>query len=388
MSEVSYCPYRICPLGAHVDHQLGKVTGFAINQGVKLEYEITLDGSVEIISQNFSGICKFNVNDLPHRVYDWSDYVVGAVWALNHRKTNKDNFATEDIKYGIKGVVRGTLPVGGLSSSAAVIITYLEAFCKANEIELTDTELIKLAIHEERNFIGLNVGKLDQSCEVYSCKDKLLYLDTKDDSYELVSPGKDMPEFDIAVIFTGKSRKLISSAYNSRVDECKASAYLLKAFAEMEYGKIQDSYLRDIPESIYISNKDKLPINWQKRVEHFYNENRRVDEGVKAWKKGDMVSFGKLMMESGHSSIYLYETGSDELKTMYDIICRAPGVYGGRFSGAGFNGSSIAFIRPEAKEDFCRYLKKEYISVYPNLKDVFEICICKSADGVAMRRKI
>ena len=28
---VAFCPYRVCPLGAHSDHQLGKVTGMAIN---------------------------------------------------------------------------------------------------------------------------------------------------------------------------------------------------------------------------------------------------------------------------------------------------------------------------------------------------------------------
>ncbi len=386
--KTSYCPYRVCPLGAHVDHQLGLVTGFAIDHGVKLEYEITLDGSVEIISKNFDGICKFNVNDLPHRVYDWSDYVVGAVWALNHRKTNENNFATSDIHYGIKGVVEGTLPVGGLSSSAAVIITYLNAFCDANDIQLTESELIKLAIYEERSFIGLNVGKLDQSCEVYCRKDRLLFLDTQDDSYELIEPGKGMADFDIAIIFTGKSRKLVSSAYNSRVDECKASAYALKAYAEMEYGKMQDSYLREIPESIYLSHKDKLPINWQKRVEHFYSENKRVRAGVEAWRRGELSMFGGLMKESGYSSIYSYETGSDELKTMYDIICRAPGVYGGRFSGAGFNGSSIALIAPEAREDFARFMRDEYLAVYPQLKDVFEICFCKSADGVAAARRL
>ena len=386
MKKISYCPYRVCPLGAHVDHQLGEVTGFAIDQGVKLEYEVTLDGSVEIVSKNFDGVCRFNVKDLPKRVYDWSDYVAGAVWALNHRKTNEDNFETSDIRYGIKGVVEGTLPVGGLSSSAAVIITYLNAFCEANEIEVTPAELIRLAIYEERNFIGLNVGKLDQSCEVYGKKEKLLHLDTRDDSFELVDPGKSMPEFDIAIIFTGKSRKLISSAYNARVDECKAAAYALKAYAGMEYGKMQDSYLREIPESIYESNRDRLPLNWQKRVDHFYSENKRVRAGVEAWKQGDLKTFGELVKQSGYSSIYSYETGSEELKAMYEIICRAPGVYGGRFSGAGFNGSSIALIDPAARMDFAAYMEREYLNRFPHLKDVFEIRFCKSADGVTERK--
>ena len=31
-----FSPYRVCPLGAHVDNQHGIVTGFAINKGVDL----------------------------------------------------------------------------------------------------------------------------------------------------------------------------------------------------------------------------------------------------------------------------------------------------------------------------------------------------------------
>ena len=30
-----FSPYRVCPLGAHVDHQHGLVTGFAIDKGVE-----------------------------------------------------------------------------------------------------------------------------------------------------------------------------------------------------------------------------------------------------------------------------------------------------------------------------------------------------------------
>ena len=27
-----FCPYRICTLGAHIDHQFGKINGFAIDK--------------------------------------------------------------------------------------------------------------------------------------------------------------------------------------------------------------------------------------------------------------------------------------------------------------------------------------------------------------------
>lgn len=31
--HTAFTPYRVCPIGAHSDHQLGKITGFAIDKG-------------------------------------------------------------------------------------------------------------------------------------------------------------------------------------------------------------------------------------------------------------------------------------------------------------------------------------------------------------------
>ena len=36
-----FSPDRVCPLGAHVDHQHGLVTGFAIDKGVDLWFDVT-----------------------------------------------------------------------------------------------------------------------------------------------------------------------------------------------------------------------------------------------------------------------------------------------------------------------------------------------------------
>jgi len=208
VSEKSYtnkifCPYRICPLGAHVDHQLGLVTGFALDKGITLEYNETTDGSVTILSKNFDGKVEFNLSGLPERQSHWGDFCVGAAMILSEKYT---------LSKGFEGVIEGTLPVGGLSSSAAVIITYLNVLARVNSIVLTQQQIIQYAIRVEREFIGVNVGKLDQSCEVYCRKDKLLYLDTLDDTTELIPCSPDMPPFKIAIIYSGVSRKLAGSA--------------------------------------------------------------------------------------------------------------------------------------------------------------------------------
>lgn len=50
-----------------------------------------------------------------------------------------------------------------------------------------------------------------------------------------------------------------------------------------------------------------------------------MEAGVKAWREGGIETFGQLISQSGHSSIHLYESGSDELRTMYEIMNRTKG---------------------------------------------------------------
>lgn len=369
-----FCPYRVCPLGAHVDHQLGLVTGFALDKGTEFDFVEEENGDIEVYSDNFPGVAAGNLNEEYERQYIWADYLFAAVYSLKKSYT---------LKTGLKGIVKGTLLGGGLSSSASVILTYLKALSFVNNINLTSLEIINLAIDAERNFIGVNVGKLDQSCEVYCKKDNLLFLDTKTDSTRLVPIPKNIKDFKIAVIFSGVERKLAGSAYNARVDECKAASYALKAFSHLDYGKFNESYLRDVPYGIYLQNKDRLPENWAKRAEHYYTENERVKKGIKAFEKGDIESFGKLIFESGRSSIENYEAGSPELKALQDIMENTDGIYGGRFSGAGFNGSAMAIIDPSKEEEISKRISSQYLAKFPNLKETFSISFCNTADGIS-----
>ena len=150
-----FSPYRVCPLGAHVDHQHGLVTGFAIDKGVDLWFNVNEEtpscspcfggekdplnppvygeNHVHLESRTFEGTVDFDI-DAPSQVKEghWGDYARGAKYALRKRF---------ELKRGIKGVIQGSLPVGGLSSSAAVLIAYVMAFAKANDITLQPFEV-------------------------------------------------------------------------------------------------------------------------------------------------------------------------------------------------------------------------------------------------------
>ncbi len=373
---LAFCPYRICPIGAHSDHQNGKITGLAVNKGIHIAYRKNTNGVIEISSLNFDNRLQWHVVSTPkHKENDWADYLRGATIALRKRY---------HLEIGLNAVIEGSLPIGGLSSSAAVIIAFLSALTKVNNVTLTPSEMITIAKEAENKFVGVSCGKLDQSCEVYSKKDHLLYLDTLNDNYELIKVNPKMKPYKIAIFFSGIERTLAGSKFNMRVDECKSAAYAIKAYEGLEYGKFEETTLREIPYEIYLKHKDKLPLNWAKRAEHFYTEFNRVERGVEAWRKGDIDEFGKISFESGKSSIYNYETGSDELKKLYEIMLTTDGIYGGRFSGAGFKGCTMAIIDPSFEDSIIKKVTDEYLRAFPHLIGKYSAHICTSADGVEL----
>lgn len=81
-----FSPYRVCPLGAHVDHQHGLVTGFAIDKGVDLYFDIREDSQVILDSETFTGHVAFDIA-MPTLVKqgNWGDYARGAKFALQKR---------------------------------------------------------------------------------------------------------------------------------------------------------------------------------------------------------------------------------------------------------------------------------------------------------------
>ena len=374
--DVAFCPYRICPIGAHVDHQLGRITGLAIDKGIYFAYSPKQNGVIELQSLQFDKRAQFHIREVAEvKQNDWADYLRGVTIALAQRYT---------LSTGLCGVIEGTLPIGGLSSSAAVCLVYLSALCRVNNIKLTPVEMITIAMASENNYVGVNSGKLDQSCEIYSRKGHLLYLDTKDDSYELIPTSAQMKPYEIAIFFSGVERTLAGSKFNMRVDECRSAAYALLAYAGMEYGKFAETFFRQVPREIYDTYKERLPDNWRKRAEHWFTEQERVVAGAEAWRKGDIEEYGRLSFESGKSSIYNWETGSPELKTLYDIMTRTEGIYGGRFSGAGFKGCCMALIDPSYEESIIEKVSGEYLKAFPELEGKYMATICHSADGLKL----
>lgn len=368
-----FSPYRVCSLGAHVDHQHGLVTGFAIDKGVDLWFDVREDSKVKLTSLSFEGDVEFDLAMRTEvREKHWGDYARGAKYALKKRF---------ELSKGIDGVIKGSLPVGGLSSSAAVLIAYVMAFAKANGIRLQPFEVVQIASEAEREYIGLNNGILDQSCIALGKKDGLLFLDCDTNDYRIISRNPNMPDFEIGIFFSGLTRSLVNSDYNLRVYECKTAAWNMLAYHNQPLKTFDKTFLRDIPKETFDKTRDMMPLRFARRAEHFYSEYRRVRQGVTAWETGNLQLFGKLSFDSCESSIHNYECGSPELISIYNIMRPLQGVYGGRFSGAGFKGAVIALVDPNYKEQIEKELTEKYLNEYPEYAETFKVYWVKPDDG-------
>ena len=372
---LSFSPYRICPIGAHSDHNLGKITGFAIDKGIHIAFRPKKNGVIEMSSLQFTKRAQWHIREIGGKTGDWADYLRGATWALSKHYA---------LSTGLCGVIEGSLPIGGLSSSAAVILAFLRALTAVNGIRLDPQSLIQIAYDAEKNYVGVNVGTLDQSCEVLSRAHHLLYLDCKDNRYELIPEHPDMPAYKIAIFFSGLEHSLAGSKYNMRVDELRAGIYALQAFSGYDYGKFNEANARDVSFNIYQAYKDRLPANWAKRCEHWYTEYQRVEAGAEAWRRGDLKEYGRLSFESGWSSIHNWESGAPEQIRLYEIMRETDGIYGGRFSGAGFKGCCMALIDPDKADSIAEAVERKYLDAFPHLKGKYSFHLCESADGAGV----
>lgn len=357
-----FSPYRICPIGAHVDHQGGVVLGRTIDIGTTLEYEPLDSRDIYITSDQFGEI-KFTIGEFDHA--HWARYAQAAARVLN-------------LERGLKAHVSGALIGSGLSSSASVGLAFLKAMADVHDIELGAEQLVHLDYELEHEQLGLQNGLLDPMSIVYGKRNTLLFIDTST-SFRAgsitgsVTPIADpLPSgFAWIVAYSGVSRELTKSGFNVRVEECRQAADALIPGTHI---------LCEVPRDIYEDRKNRLPEHLRKRAAHFFTETDRVRQSAKAWHAANVERFGELMNESCRSSITNYESGSDILIELHELVSGTDGVYGSRFSGGGYGGCVVALAHAASTENICAGVAETFAARHPELPS--KVFIAGTADGL------
>ena len=333
--RVVISPYRICPIGAHSDHQGGPTLGMAVSAHSVLTFAAQDSPAIHLESDNFPGAVDIDSSQVESvdECDGWGRYVAAAALVLRQRLPRSP--------VGIRGRIYGTLPGGGLSSSASVLLAYLTALAEVNGVVLSPTDKAELALRAERELVGIKVGILDPAAIVGSRRGHLLAIDSRANQWEAVPLGEKAPPFQIVVAATGVTRNLAGTSYNNRVEECFAACEKLADFA----GRSDVVGLHDLDDAVFEEFGERLPRAELLRARHFFTERARVRRGIELWREGDLEGFGALMNASCQSSIENWESGSPELIEVQRKLEATEGVYGSRFSGAGFGGCVVAFAK-------------------------------------------
>jgi galactokinase len=350
-----FSPYRICPIGAHVDHQGGVVLGRTITLGTTLEYEPFDSNEIRIASDQF-GEAMFIIDDLDRT--HWVRYAQAAARVLNSKR-------------GMKAYVTGSLIGSGLSSSASVGLAYLKALADINGIDLSDEQLVDLDYELEHEQLGLQNGILDPLTIVHGRRDALLFMDTITGSVTAL-PDSPLSDAVWVLAYSGVSRELTKSGFNVRVEECRQAASLLQEGAHI---------LSDVPREVFDEKKISLPENLRKRAEHFFTEVERVRQGAQAWRESNLEQFAQLMNQSCASSINNYESGSEVLIELQGLVSSTSGVYGSRFCGGGYGGCVVALAKRDLAKDICKEIAEKFSAKHPEL--LSRVFIAETGDGIS-----
>jgi galactokinase/galacturonokinase len=364
-------PYRLCPLGAHSDHQHGPVLGIAVDLYSKLAFAASGDSVVEITSAHHPERLSIDlrVDQDAGEGPMWTRYARGSVEVLREKLPARP--------VGLRARVEGALPGGGLSSSASVVTAYLMALSHVNGVLLSEQELVLLGRRVENEHVGVACGILDPASIVGSRRGQLLAIDTAASHWEPVPLGHGAPKIRFLVAYTGRSRSLADTAFNDRVAECHEAARMLARLASRHDAVL----LGKLPDEVFEAHLCLLPEPHRRRARHFQTERARVKRGLECWRKGDLATFGELMKESCQSSIQDYETGSPELIRLQEILVATPGVLGARFSGAGFGGCGIAIVAADAAEEAARSVERDFGEAFPDLAKDVRAFVVESVDG-------
>lgn len=335
--------------GNHTDHQHGCVLAGSINLDVIGAVSLNGKNEIRIKSKGYPmDVISLNDLDVREGEYDKASALIrGIVKKISDMGYKIQGFDA----YTVSNVLKGS----GMSSSAAfevLVGTIINGLFCGNEIDAV--EIAKIGQFAENVYFGKPCGLMDQMA---SSVGSVVAIDFKDTQKPIV----EKVEFDFTK--SGYSLCIIDSGadHADLTDEYAAITVEMKQIANF-FGK---DYLREVNPQEFFDNIKKVRENLHNdravlRAIHYFNDNERAQDEVKALKENDFDLFLDTVRKSGYSSfMYLQNVYAASMPNqqavslalaMCDEILGERGAY--RVHGGGFAGTIQAFVPDDMLEKF------------------------------------
>ncbi len=342
---VASAPGRVNIIGEHTDYNEGFVLPTPIGSRLFVAGRRRTDEEFHMYAydyrENYSFILKEQVFNEDHR---WANYPMGVVEALQGKG------------YPLRGadlLFKGDVPqAAGLSSSAALEVATARILMELFNIKINPIELAYLGKAAENDFIGLQSGIMDQFCASIGEHGQALLIDCRSNEHRSV---KIPARYALVAIHSGIRRKLDSSAYNERVQQCRTGVEAIR-LKNPAVRSLRDASIMDLANS-----KGDMSDVVYRRCRHVVTENERVLSAVEAMEADDAARLGALMFESHKSLRDDYGVSCRELDVLVEIASATGYVLGARLTGAGFGGCTINLLTRRNLPNFVEEIGKKYM---------------------------
>lgn len=336
--------------GNHTDHQHGYGLAAAVQLDLVAVAAKNTDGYIRVKSRGFN---KLDVIDLeePHPQHRESTHSASLIRGLaeGFRAAGRpvggfDAYTTSD-------VLRGS----GLSSSAAFEMAMGAILNYEYQGGLTPPQVARIGQYAENIYFGKPSGLLDQ---LTSAVGGVVFADFVQPDQPRVEkihiPGLLPPDISLCVVDTRGSHSELTGEFAAIRQEMEAVA---AQFGCAVLGQVSPGdFWAELPR-VRRACGDRAAL----RAMHYFWENARVPEQVRALREGRFSDFMELILASGHDSFTLcqnvYCSGSPAHQSLSVALAISQQVLGGRggawrMQGGGFAGTIQAFVPRELLEEY------------------------------------
>ena len=340
--EIYSAPGRSEVGGNHTDHQHGCVLAAAVNLDA-IAVVGRVDNKIKVLSDDFD-IAPINLEDLEIKKAEegTSEALIRGVCArlkeFGYNVGGFNAFITSDVLMG-----------AGLSSSAAfetIIGTIISGLY--NDMTIDPVVIAQVGQYAENVYFGKPCGLMDQCA---SSVGSLINIDFNDVAKPIVN------KVDVDFSKFGHSLCIVDTkgSHADLTDEYAAIPMEMKKVANY-FGK---EFLREVDEEDFFNDiagarkacQDRAVL----RAIHLFEENKRVDQEVKALNNSDFETFKKVVKESGDSSYKflqnVYANCDVQNQSVSIGLAMSEKIIGRngvcRVHGGGFAGTIQAFVKDE-----------------------------------------
>ena len=333
-------PGRIEIVGNHTDHNGGKVLCAAINVDTLASVSKRSDGIIEVKSKGYP-MLRVDVSKPDFSVSEIGTSTALIKGVVDYFKRSNKNVG------GFSACMTSSVPKGaGVSSSSSFELAIAEILnVMYNDSELSAVFKAKASQYAENTFFGKPCGLMDQSAIALGGVNLIDFADFDNPVIEKAHWAFD--NLDIYVIATGGDHSDLTDDYAAIPHEMKEvaacfGAKLLHEISPQKWNRDKQNIVGKVSERAYL------------RAEHFFEENERVENAVRAIDSKDEQAFLDIVNESGLSSRYkLQNTYSPagknhNLENALDRVVKIEGVVASRVHGGGFAGTILVFADKKA----------------------------------------